>query len=63
MRPRVAHCRLRLGKLYRLTDKRERAQEQLAIATTLYTNDCGREAASNINALRRPTPDAWPPSP
>ena len=36
MRPLVAHCHLGLGKLYRRTDKRERAQEHLATATTMY---------------------------
>jgi tetratricopeptide (TPR) repeat protein len=36
MRPLVAHCHLGLGKLYRHTDKRDQAQEHLAIATTLY---------------------------
>jgi hypothetical protein len=33
---RVAHCHLGLGKLYRRTGKRERAQEHLTTATTLY---------------------------
>jgi hypothetical protein len=36
MRPRVAHCHLGLGKLYRRTDKREQAQEHLTTATTMY---------------------------
>jgi class 3 adenylate cyclase/tetratricopeptide (TPR) repeat protein len=36
MRPLVAHCHLGLGKLYLRTDKRERAQEHLATATTMY---------------------------
>jgi hypothetical protein len=36
MRLLVAHCHLGLGKLYRRTDKRERAQEHLATATTMY---------------------------
>jgi class 3 adenylate cyclase/tetratricopeptide (TPR) repeat protein len=36
MRPLVAHCHLGLGKLYRRTDKRERAQEHLATATSMY---------------------------
>jgi hypothetical protein len=36
MRPLVVHCHLGLGKLYRRTDKREQAQENLAIATTMY---------------------------
>jgi len=36
MRPLAAHCHLGLGKLYRRTDKRERAQEHLATATTMY---------------------------
>jgi len=33
---RSAHCHLGLGKLCRRTDKRERAQEHLATATTMY---------------------------
>jgi class 3 adenylate cyclase/tetratricopeptide (TPR) repeat protein len=36
MRPQVAHCHLGLGKLYRRTGKRERAQEHLTAATTMY---------------------------
>jgi class 3 adenylate cyclase/tetratricopeptide (TPR) repeat protein len=36
MRPLVAHCHLSLGKLYRRTGKRKRAQEHLTIAMTLY---------------------------
>ncbi len=36
MRPLVAHCHLGLGKLYRRTGKRERAQEHLATAATMY---------------------------
>jgi len=36
MRPLVAHCHLGLGKLDRRTGKRERAQEHLATATTMY---------------------------
>jgi len=36
MRPLVAHCHLGLGKLCRRTAKREQAQEQLTIATTMY---------------------------
>jgi class 3 adenylate cyclase/tetratricopeptide (TPR) repeat protein len=36
MRPLVAHCHLGLGKLYRRTGKRERAQEHLTTATTMY---------------------------
>jgi len=36
MRPLVAHCHLGLAKLYRRTDKREQAEEHLAIATTMY---------------------------
>ena len=36
MRPLVAHCHLGLGQLYRRTDKREQAREQLATATTMY---------------------------
>src|SRR5881397_3666107 len=36
MRPLIAHCHLGLGKLYRRTDKREQAQENLRTATTMY---------------------------
>jgi len=36
MRPLVAHCHLGLGRLYRRTDKREKAHEHLTIATTMY---------------------------
>ena len=36
MRPLVAHCNLGLGKLYRCTGKRERAQEHFTTATTMY---------------------------
>jgi predicted ATPase len=36
MRPLVAHCHLGLGTLYRRTGKRERAQEHLTTATTMY---------------------------
>jgi len=36
MRPLIAHCHLGLGKLYRRTGKRERANEHLATATTMY---------------------------
>ena len=36
MRPRVAHCHLGLGKLYRRTGTFELAQEHLGTATTLY---------------------------
>jgi len=36
MRPLIAHCHLGLAKLYHRTDKREQAQEHLAIATTMY---------------------------
>jgi tetratricopeptide (TPR) repeat protein len=36
MRPLVAHCHLGLGKLDRRTGKRERAQEHLRTATTMY---------------------------
>jgi uncharacterized protein HemY len=34
--PLVADCHLGLGKLYRRTDKFERAQEHLTTATTMY---------------------------
>jgi len=36
MRPLLAHCHLGLGKLYRRTGQRERAQEHLTTATTMY---------------------------
>ena len=36
MRPEVAHCHLSLGELDRRTGKRERAQEQVATAMTMY---------------------------
>jgi hypothetical protein len=36
MRPRVAHCHVGVGKLCRRTDRRERAPEHLATATTMY---------------------------
>jgi DNA-binding SARP family transcriptional activator len=36
MRPLVAHCHAGLGKLYRRTEKRERAQKHLVTATTMY---------------------------
>jgi class 3 adenylate cyclase/tetratricopeptide (TPR) repeat protein len=36
MRPLVAHCHLGLGKLYWRTGKREKAQEHLTTATTMY---------------------------
>jgi hypothetical protein len=36
MRPLVAHCHLGLGKLYRRTGQRERAQEHLTSAMTMY---------------------------
>ena len=36
MRPRIAHCHLGLGTLYRRTGKRQEAQEHLTTATTMY---------------------------
>ena len=36
MRPLVAHCHLGLGKPYRRTDDRPRAQEHLTTAATMY---------------------------
>jgi tetratricopeptide (TPR) repeat protein len=36
LRPLVAHCHLGLGKLDRRTGKREKAQEHITTATTLY---------------------------
>src|SRR5262249_2394168 len=35
-RPLVAHCHLGLGKLYRRTREREKAQEHLTTATAMY---------------------------
>jgi hypothetical protein len=34
--PLAAHCHLSLAKLYRRRNQRERAQEHLAMATTMY---------------------------
>jgi hypothetical protein len=36
MRPLVAHCHLGRSKLYRRTGDRQRAQEHLTTATTMY---------------------------
>ncbi len=36
MRPLIAHCHLGLGKLYRRTGKREKAQEHATTAVTMY---------------------------
>jgi hypothetical protein len=36
MRPLVAHCHPRLGKLYRRTGEQEQAQEHLTTAMTMY---------------------------
>lgn len=36
MRPLVAHCHRGLGKLYQRTGERRKAQEHLAVATTMY---------------------------
>jgi class 3 adenylate cyclase/tetratricopeptide (TPR) repeat protein len=36
LRPEIAHCHFGLGRLYRRTGKRERAQEHLTTATTMY---------------------------
>jgi class 3 adenylate cyclase/tetratricopeptide (TPR) repeat protein len=36
MRPVVAHCHVGLGRLYRLTDVRDRAREHFASATAMY---------------------------
>ncbi len=36
MRPLIAHCHLRLGKLYRGTGKRHEAQEHFTTAMTMY---------------------------
>jgi tetratricopeptide (TPR) repeat protein len=38
MLPLTAHCHLGLGKIYRRTDKREQAQEQVCTAATMYRN-------------------------
>jgi hypothetical protein len=34
--PLIAHCHLGLDNLYRRTDKREQAREDLTTATTMY---------------------------
>jgi hypothetical protein len=36
MRPLVAHCHFGLGKLYRRTSDRVKAQEHLTTAATMY---------------------------
>ena len=36
MRPLVAHCHLGLGKLYRCTGDRSKAEEHLTTAATMY---------------------------
>jgi len=36
MRPLVAHCRLGLGNLYRLTGDRSQAREHLSAASEMY---------------------------
>lgn len=36
MRPLVAHCRLGLGRLYRITGQPAQAREHLATATAMY---------------------------
>ena len=36
MRPRVAHCHLGLGKLYRRTGTSEQAREHLTVAVAMY---------------------------
>ena len=36
IQPRIAHCHLGLGKLYRRTGQREQAQEHLTTARTMY---------------------------
>jgi hypothetical protein len=36
MRPRVAHCHLGLGKLYRRTGDGAKAEEHLTTARTMY---------------------------
>ena len=36
MRPLVAHCHLGLGKLYRRTGDRTKAEEHLLATTTMY---------------------------
>jgi DNA-binding SARP family transcriptional activator len=55
MRPLVAHCHLGLGKLYGRTGKREKAQEHLTTATTMY-RDMGmtywlEKALTELSAL------------
>ena len=36
MRPLVAHCHLRFGKLYRRAGKQQEAREHLATAAAMY---------------------------
>jgi class 3 adenylate cyclase/tetratricopeptide (TPR) repeat protein len=36
MRPLIAHCHLGLGKLYKRTEKQDKAQEHLTVATTMF---------------------------
>jgi predicted ATPase/class 3 adenylate cyclase len=36
MRPLIAHCHLGLGKLYKRTQKRDKAQEHLTVASTMF---------------------------
>ena len=36
MRPLAAHCHLGLGKLYRRTDREERAREHVTAAAAMY---------------------------
>jgi hypothetical protein len=53
MRPLVAHCHLGLGKLYRRTGDRAKADEQLQTATTMYREmDMGGWLAQAEAALR-----------
>jgi tetratricopeptide (TPR) repeat protein len=56
MRPLIAHCHLGLGKLYRRSGKRQKAQEHLATATTMY-RDMGmtywlEQAEANMMELK-----------
>ena len=56
MRPLAAHCHLGLGKLYARAGERDRAQEHLTTATTLYREMDMRfwlaQAEAEVKALR-----------
>ena len=56
MRPLVAHCHLGLGKLYRRTGDRAKAQEHLTTATTMYREMDMSFWLEKAEAARRPVP-------